>query len=182
MGLSFKHMEYDVSNEIVIERIKQILSDFRQRNPHLSDLSNIAKEFVHKKNDEQVIISDILEIVQNYNLDVLKGADVSIFYAHARPNLRCPVVFDHPLDHYPMAKLFELGRQLGIAICHKFNNVPLTGFMFVVNCIFIDFNKFAELDMPLELIEIDIDVKYRKGILSQKISRFMFFQNGVCRV
>ncbi|MFZ3090269.1 MAG: AfsA-related hotdog domain-containing protein [Nitrospirota bacterium] len=138
MGLSSKYKEYDVDNEVVIERIKQILSDFRQRNPYISDISKIARKFVHKKNDEQVIISDILEIVQNHNLDALKGAVVSIYYAHACPNLRCPVVFDHPLDHYPMAKLFELGRQLGIAVCHRFNNVPLTGFMFVVGCIFID--------------------------------------------
>ena len=167
MGLSFDHMEHDVSNEVVIERIKQILSDFRQSNPYLSDLPKISRKFAHKKNDEQVIISDILQIVQNHKLDVLKGAVVSIYYAHARPNLRCPVFFDHPLDHYPMAKLFELGRQLGITVCHKFNNVPLTGLMFVVNGIFIDFNKFAELDIPLELIEIDINTKYKKTILYQ---------------
>ncbi|MBI3600090.1 MAG: hypothetical protein HY097_05550 [Nitrospinae bacterium] len=178
MGLSFKHMQYDVSNEIVIERIKQVLSDFKQKNPHLSNLFKISREFAHKTNDEQVIISDILEIAHNQHLDVLEGSIVSIYYAQARPNLRCPVAFDHPLDHYPMLKLLEIGRQLGIAVCHKFNHVPLTGFMFIVNCIFGDFNKFTELDIPLELIEIDIGVKYKKGILSQKVSYFMFFQKG----
>lgn len=94
----------------------------------------IEREYVHKINPSQVVISDVKKIEKNkINVIFPHKKEISVSYCQAKPNLSCPVCFDHPLDHYPLMMLLEIGRQLAIAASHK---------IFIKKqCIFFTFRK-----------------------------------------
>lgn len=141
--------------------------------------SQIDKKLVHKLSEEQVVIGDINELSsESINKYFPEGNYISMYYGKAYPNLECNVCFDHPLDHYPLMMIFEMGRQAGIAVSHKFYDVPLTGYINIVDSLSFNFKQFMELDKPVFIVCSDTDVKNKKGI-QRRYMEFSFMQEGV---
>ncbi|MBD3239335.1 MAG: hypothetical protein GF331_02025 [Chitinivibrionales bacterium] len=120
----------------------------------LNSIRPIDKEYVHKVDLDQVVISDV-HSADEYAFEIPELRPYPVFYAHACPNLKCPVCFDHPLDHLPLMTLFEVGRQLGIAMMHLYYGIPLKGMCGIARELSFEFVEFAELDMPLTIFAID---------------------------
>jgi|GEM_PF-3344397 len=141
--------------------------------------NHIPKKYVHKLDPTQVIISEINQVddsaVRRYCENNLIH---SIYYCQAKPNLECQVCFDHPLDHYPLMKQFELIRQFGIASCHTHYNVPLEGYIVIANKIHFDYLTFGELDAPLAIICVDQNVEMNGDILKKRDCQFFYVQQG----
>jgi hypothetical protein len=134
---------------------------------------------VHKRDPKQIVIGNVSQICKEQIIDMLPCEKIkNIYYCQARPNLECAVCFDHPLDHYPLMMIFEMARQLAIATSHKFYEIPFEGYMSIVNSLSFDFKCFIELDMPLIILCLDIDVKSQKGRLTRAM-KFLFLQEGI---
>lgn len=141
----------------------------------------IEKEYVHKRDTGQVLISDITEIKKDRIEMVFphKKDILSVSFCQAKPNLRCPVCFDHPLDHYPLMMIFEIARQLAIATAHKIYSVPLKGYMNIVDSLSFEFSYFTELDIPFIIMCVDTDVEMKEGVLYRRIMQFFGFQEQI---
>jgi len=149
------------------------------KNSELIHNHPIDKEIVHKWNDSQVVIGDIhkidsVDVNQYFNIDDMN----SVFYGVAYPNFDCGICFDHPLDHLPLMMIFEMGRQFGIAVSHKFYDIPLTGYINIADSLSFNFKNFLELDKPIYIVCVDSDVKEKKGI-HRRIMHLAFLQEGV---
>ncbi len=120
----------------------------------LQSIQPIDKKYVHKMDPAQVVISDV-HCADEYAFEIPALRDFPVFYAHSRPNLECPVCFDHPLDHLPLMTLFEIGRQLGIAMMHLYYGIPLEGMCGIARQLSFEFAEFAEVDMPLTIFAVD---------------------------
>jgi hypothetical protein len=120
----------------------------------LSQIQPLDKQYVHKTDPNQVVISTIYN-ADEYAYEVEELRLYTVFYAYAFPNLTCPVVFDHPLDHYPMMYFYETARQMTLAIMHLFYRVPLEGYASIVKWTIFNYKVFAELDMPMAIIAVD---------------------------
>lgn len=144
-----------------------------------SDAHPIAQQMVHKHNPSQVVIGDVGRIdPEDLSAWFPREAGTNVFYGQAIPNLDCEVCFDHPLDHYPLMMIFEIGRQLGIAISHQFYDIPLQGFINIVDSLSFEFKTFLELDKPVYVVCVDSDIKDKKGIHRRKME-LAFLQEGV---
>ncbi len=139
----------------------------------------IEKNFVHKHNSAQVVISEINLLADDQVRDYFKTESVnSVCYGYAIPNLNCSVCFDHPLDHYPLMMMFEIGRQFGVAASHKFYDIPLQGFVNIVDSLSFEFKTFLELDKPVCVVCIDKNIKVKKGIHRRQME-LSFIQEGI---
>jgi hypothetical protein len=145
----------------------------------LSSIHPIAKELVHKKYSEQVFISDPQPLLLNPGND---SSTEMAYFAYARPNLNCPVCFDHELDHYPLIALFEVARQMGIAVTHRFFGIPLKGFSGVVEQMTIRCNMFVELDIPLLIICTDTVQKHGRMLHRRSSKGYLVQNDNVCAV
>lgn len=159
------------------EEIKDIFDHIVEKQG-LSE-KHIAKKLVHKRDAAQVVISDINQVddsaIRRYCVD---KPIHSIYYCQAYPNLECQLCFDHPLDHYPLMKQFELIRQFGIASCHTHFNVPVEGTVVIANKIHFDYLSFGELDVSLAIICVDLNVEMNRGVLKKRDSEFYYVQQG----
>ncbi len=146
----------------------------------LNRIHLLDKQYVHKNDPNQVVISDIYN-ADEYGYEVEELRPHVLFCAYAYPNLKCPVIFDHPLDHYPMMSLFESGRQMALAIMHLFYQVPFEGYMCIANEVVFNYKVFAELDMPLALITVDT-AELQIGEKIQRRNLYIFYvqENCIC--
>jgi len=78
----------------------------------------------------------------------MKSKDM-IYYAEMVLNLNHPYYFEHPNDHVPGMMAIEFVRQSLSASIHKFGNVPLTGYHFVLSDLNVRFLNFIEFDAPI---------------------------------
>lgn len=139
----------------------------------------ISKQYVHKKRADQVIIGDISHLEPGIANDVMECEhDCRLFYGRGYPNLNCEVCFDHPLDHYPLMMILEMGRQFGIATSHAFYDIPLEGYISIADALTFQFNVFMELDKPAYMVCIDSDIEEKRGTLRRHID-ILFMQEGV---
>lgn len=140
----------------------------------------IKKKYVHKRDNNQVLISNIIEIKKDrIGMVFPEKKDIFVLFCQAKPNLRCPVCFDHPLDHYPLMMIFEIYRQMAIATAHKIYNVPLKGYINIVDSLSFEFSYFAELDIPFIVMCVDVDVEMKEGILYKRLMQFFGVQGGI---
>lgn len=146
----------------------------------LSSIKPLEKKLVHKTDPAQVVISDVYS-ADEYAFEIPALRPYPVFYAHARPNLECPVCFDHPLDHLPLMTLFEIGRQLGIAMMHLYYGIPLEGMCGIARELSFEFAEFAELDLPLTIFAVDKE-EYTAGqrVHERAWDYFLVQQNTVC--
>lgn len=152
---------------------------FISQDHHKRSGERIDKAYVHKRNPNQVNISDIRP-VPPVALHLLEdaGAPFNVFYGSAMPNLNCDVCFDHPLDHYPMMLAFEIGRQGALAVSHLFYDVPLDGYVCIVDTANLAFKQFMELDKPLYVVFVDSNIEDKKGVHKREMNT-LFIQEGV---
>ncbi|MCD7932218.1 MAG: hypothetical protein LUH15_13170 [Tannerellaceae bacterium] len=147
-------------------------------NIYFSQMKKIKKEYVHKSHEEYVLISDILEIPDEYiPEDVSKSNRNKYLYFTAYPKYDCTFCFDHELDHFPFMMIVEVIRQAGIAIGHTIHGVPLRGNSGIMDKVHLNVLKFMELDIPLLIVIKDMVVKQKKS-RHERIMYFYFYQNG----
>lgn len=131
----------------------------------------IDRRFVHKANDENVVISDIIR---------RNDLGAHTFECILTYDEKLPFFFEHYLDHIPGLLVIEAARQMGTATVHKFYDVDFdTIFILdIVNCKFTNFLEFKEQ----VIIQMAVDApensdKMRKGF-SSVVS---LMQNGEIR-
>jgi hypothetical protein len=140
----------------------------------------LDSSYVHKLNNEQVWISNVRN-VDEYAYEVDELRPYSVFCSYAYPNLKCPVCFDHKLDHYPMMSLFEITRQMGLAIMHQYYQVPMSGYISIIQKLAFDYRVFAELDFPLAAIMVDTcEPKFVNKVQDRVAELFFVQENAIC--
>lgn len=144
----------------------------------LNEIRMLDSSYVHKSNHEQVWISNIRN-VDEYAWEVNELRPFSVFCCFAYPNLNCPVCFDHTLDHYPMMSLFEMTRQMGLAIMHQFYHVPMKGYVSIVQKLTFDYRIFAELDFPLAVFLVDTSEPMFVNKVQNRVVELFFIQENV---
>ncbi|MEZ4320328.1 MAG: AfsA-related hotdog domain-containing protein [Myxococcota bacterium] len=147
---------------------------FRFRRPHpiFEDWAErpapgpIDRRLVHKNDDANVLLGR-LERVGAHRF----AAQLHLVADH-------PFFFEHACDHVPGLALVEWGRQTGIAVAHRFYDVPLDGFAFVIRELSVTFTSFAELDGPVFGESEVTEVVERRGVLHQMRFGGHFLQHG----
>jgi hypothetical protein len=110
-------------------------SEVRESNVSAPDsIPRIDRKYVHKHQQRNVILARV---------DRIDGSE-RLFEAELSPDWTHPNYFDHPCDHVPSMMLLEAGRQMVIALSHKYLDVPF-GVAFVVTRLDIRFNDFADI-------------------------------------
>lgn len=158
---------------------ESVISILYEKMLTLKPNNKISKIFVHKKDFDNVLISELIRIEIQDELFSAESSlfDSNIYFSRAFPNLNCNVCFDHALDHYPLMVIFELGRQIGIAATHFFYDIPLEGFMNIVDNLSFEFVTFCELDQDLYVVFIEENYNNSKTL--QTITcKFLFIQNN----
>lgn len=146
----------------------------------LKQIKMLDSSYVHKINHEQVWISNVRN-VDEYAYEVNELRQYTVFCSYAYPNLKCPVCFDHKLDHYPMMGLFEMTRQMGLAIMHQYYHVPMQGYISIVQKLGFDYRVFAELDLPLAVFLVDIcEPKFVNQVQDRVVELFFVQENTIC--
>ena len=142
----------------------------------LGAIPKIDKRFVHKINPEYVLISDIKEIPREFLNDFPESEDNQLLYTTAHPKYDCEFCFDHPLDHLPFIMISEISRQIGLAITHMIDKVPLQEYSSIIDDFKINMHKFIELDIPIIITIENIILKKKQGRYN-KFMRMYFYQN-----
>lgn len=138
----------------------------------------IDQHLVHKSAADQVLIADVVELPEQVIQDFFPDRPYErLFLTKVFPNLECKFCFDHPLDHYPLMMLLEIGRQLGTAISHRFYEVPLAGYVGIGDSIALNFKRFIELDRPVFVLSAESDFRGRKAT-QHRASAVSFLQGG----
>lgn len=101
----------------------------------------IAKEFVHKVHRTNVAISEIEHLLTN--------SDISYFTCILVPQFNKSAFFDHENDHCSMMHLIEGCRQAALALPHKFYDVSLEGYKYLIKNLDVQllqiFEKYSEV-------------------------------------
>ncbi len=97
----------------------------------------INKEYVHKSNAENVLISDI----ERYD---------DLFHTSIIVDTKHPFFFEHPREHVPGLLLVEAGRQNAMAIVHKYYDIAFDQ-AFFINDFQMKFTGFATTSLPLSI-------------------------------
>jgi hypothetical protein len=146
----------------------------------LNQIKMLDNSYVHKIDHEQVWISDV-QNVDEYAWEIDELRNYTVFRSYAYPNLKCPVCFDHALDHFPMMSLFEMTRQMGLAIMHQFYQVPMKGYISIVQKMSFDYRVFAELDFPLAVYLVDIcEPSFVDKVQNRIVELFFLQENVIC--
>jgi len=146
----------------------------------LNSIEMLNKKYVHKTDPAQVAIGTAHNC-DEYAYEVPELRPYIAFYAHAYPNLSCPVCFDHPLDHYPLMCFFEMGRQMSIALMHMFYGIPMKGYFGIAKDLSFQFREFAELDLPLTLFALDKgDFSFGQVVDHRCFEYYFVQQDRVC--
>lgn len=120
------------------------------------DLERIPGAFVHKVEPRNVLLNKLERAPD----------DPDLFLAELVPDWTHPFFFEHLLDHIPSMMLVEAGRQIAIAICHRFYDVPF-GAVFITGSYNIRFTDFGEVSMydPVSIRAKVSDTRFRRGRL-----------------
>lgn len=160
----------DVS-ESVIQDLTNILN--------AKKFNMIEKQYVHKRNPEYVLVSEIEDITERImEKGVERNDKEKYFYTTAFPKYNCAFCFDHELDHMPFMMTIEVIRQVGVAIGHKFHGFPVTGFLNIMDRMQMQIDKFIELDIPLLVLLRDVVLR-NKSSRQERMVYFDLYQNGV---
>lgn len=139
----------------------------------------INSHYVHKKNEENVLISNVTKVPETY-ISNAKNIVGNTFYSVALPKIDCPFCFDHELDHIPFVMLIEIARQFGIAISHSHYDVPLQGYINMMDKLKFQTLNFVELDLPLLLICEDEILKDKKTTQERAVTFYLYQNNELC--
>jgi A-factor biosynthesis hotdog domain len=151
-----------VDLEHSIAKLRQWTAEFEQGPPPRLD-----RKVVHKHRVENVFVSRF-ERVGGEDSDHIVG-QLYLDSAH-------PFFFEHALDHYPGLMLVEAGRQFGTAVAHAMYGVPLDA-IFTLNGVTVEFNNFAELDVPVFVNSEVSEKQYKRGALVGMLYSGHFIQN-----
>ncbi len=144
-------------------------------------VKKIDSIYVHKKNKEYVLISDIKEIPDEYIEEhAIRKDGNKYLYMFAFPKHDCAFCFDHELDHLPFMMSIELVRQAGIAIGHVIHNIPTEGFTNIMDCINMNIYKFIELDMPLLIVVNDMMLKNKPSRQERMMHCYLYQNKTLC--
>lgn len=156
------------------------LNDFINKVTETIDVNTIEKidsKYVHKKNEDYVLISKIKTVPKEYlGLDTIDSHHY--LYSIALPKYDCLFCFDHELDHLPFIMAIEVVRQAGIAVAHTIHSVPIVGYSNIMDNINLNVLKFIELDVPLIMIMEDIMLKNKKS-RQERFMHFYLYQNKI---
>lgn len=135
--------------------------------PEYDEQGRLRGCFVHRTVPSNVLLGRIAR----------GSEDEQVFVAQVIVDRCHPFFFEHVLDHVPSMMLIEAGRQLGIAVCHVFLDVPF-GTAFAPTSIQAEFTQYAELDSPIILQSTVRDRVLRRGRLVSMVLDGSFHQLG----
>jgi len=144
-----------------------------------SNFQKIEKKYVHKNNQEYVLISDIQKVPIHYTHEI-PSRFYEAYYCFAHPKLDCPFCFDHQLDHVPFVMVVEFFRQTCIAISHKFYNIPVEGYTNIMDDLTLHLPKFVELDLPAVIICINEVMKDNNSTHKRNVFYYIYQNNKLC--
>jgi len=145
----------------------------------IENYAPIRKEYVHKLNEEYVLLTKIRRIPEEYIIP--SDCDVqNSFFAYALPKLDCSFCFDHELDHIPFMMIVEIFRQIGVATSHTHHGVPLRGYKNTMDELEFGSMKFVELDMPMLITCEDKVLKQTSSMQKRKIYYKLYQNNELC--
>lgn len=90
--------------------------------------------------------------------------------------------FEHPNEHVPGMMILEAARQMTVACCHSFGNLPLKGFQFILGELQAQFHDYVDLHYPvsvealLEKVEMTASKRWTYADFSIRILQ----NRGVC--
>ena len=148
--------------------------------PSLNAPRTIDKRLVHKDYDENVLLSDIAQVVReptehrDGEPPVRKDHFRGVVYIQRDHQF----FFEHHRDHVPGLYLIEAGRQMSVAVAHRFYGVPF-GVEFVMSEFHVWFRNMATLDDALIIENAMSQHVYRKGQLTGMHSYGSIRQNGI---
>lgn len=128
----------------------------------------IDKVHVHKKNEENVLLSRLLQ---------LDKGDEKLFMGQVALDRSHPFFFEHEYDHVPGLLIMEAARQFAVAVAHLFFKVPY-GSNFILNKMESEFFQYASLDKPLFIKNFYQKTVFRKGQLKKMEMGGIFTQEG----
>jgi hypothetical protein len=140
----------------------------------------LDKRLVHKAHDENVLLSDIEEVARDKTELDKEGRPIrnDHFRGTVSINRYHSFFFEHHRDHVPGLYLIEAGRQMAVAVAHRFYGVPF-GVEFVMTDLHVWFRNMANLGDPLIIESAMTQHLYRKGRLTGMQSSGSFRQGGV---
>jgi hypothetical protein len=75
----------------------------------------------------------------------------NIFYANMVIDVKHSFFFEHPTEHVPGMMILEASRQLVVAVCHEFKNIPVDDVSMVLTIFNANFINYLELHLPIKL-------------------------------
>lgn len=137
--------------------------------PWSDDGEPVDTALVHKTGADNVLVARMMR----------RDGHPHDFLAEMRVPRQHPFFFEHAVDHVPGLLLIEAGRQLAIALAHRFYEVPSDA-VFVLDGLQLEFQGFAELGVPLYGWGTVREPILRKGVLTRMKFGGLFIQDGRC--
>jgi hypothetical protein len=139
----------------------------------------LDKRLVHKAFEENVLLSHIDEVARGQMVVDNEGRPIR--KDHFRGTLYIQrnhtFFFEHHRDHVPGLYLIEAGRQMSVAVAHRFYDVP-SGVEFVMTDLHVWFRNMANIHDPLIIENAMSQHIYRKGQLAGMHSSATVRQGG----
>ncbi len=120
-------------------------------------IERIDNKYVHKVNDENNLVSRIIQIS--------KG-DTDSYLSQFIIDNSHPYFFEHPYDHIPGMMMVEAARQVGSAIAHLYYDVSFET-VFILNEMNVRFFRYVVLTLPLFIKSQVRNKLTRRGKLMQ---------------
>lgn len=136
-------------------------------------ISNILedKDLQLSEYDEREKIAELLENIEDFPKE-------DIFFSNMHVDLKHSFFFEHPNEHVPAMMMLEASRQLLIACCHKFGNIPFEGVSMILEGMQIDFINYLELNYPIKMVAKINRIKKRKGMWINIDMTVTFYQRN----
>ncbi len=74
--------------------------------------------------------------------------------------------FEHAVDHVPGLALIEAARQFGLAVAHRYYEVPMD-YVFLLSGMNVGFTRLIELDQPAFIRGTLEPLKWRRGVVHE---------------
>lgn len=132
-----------------------------------SDPTVLDRKWVHKRDDANVLVAR-----------VERGDAPDTFLSELRIPRDHAFFFEHEVDHVPGLALIEAGRQVGVAVSHRFYDVQLDGFVFLIRELNATFSAFADLEAPVFGNSVVSDVVVKHGRTARMSYTGHYLQHG----
>ncbi len=148
--------------------LKKSLSEFEDR--AIQDI--LSKKDISLTNHEKMILYEIFESIEAFKKE-------NVFYAEMLVDMRHSFFFEHHQEHVPGMMVMEAARQMTIACCHVFGNIPLKGSQIALNTFNAKFIDYIDLHYPIGMKADFLRIDDKNGEWTWAKALVSIFQKGV---